>query len=525
MSESTRLFAANLTLFMLAGLLALPACSSEDPPPRLIDLPADLSLAYGDTQTFALTLKNPASSTLHLNLRSDDPDLGVDPASLKIAAETAAPIGLSLSCTAAEGPHQARLFVDDHQTTQSYGIDVAWTCEPNRLDAITIGPHQPISDLSTALRATSDGATIDLKPGLYLLSEPLPVERSLRLRAVDDKPTVITTFNRHHAFQVHPRSALFLEGLELRAASGPTTAAISSQGDLWLLGTTIADGHSQGLASALSSDHGLLAHDLTLRDNRAALGSTVNITGGHGEIHKLRATHNHSFYPTVSNHAHLSIANAIISHNTAQQGAGIYNRGHISLRASTLEANHADQLDSFGAGIYQVDGHADLAHTIFSQNRATFGAALTIDAGTVDADHISVFDNEVDAGNPVLVDSPATFITANSVLAGTDNTYLSVDLIDGADLITHGGNLVTHPGFAWPNTNTTVPDLLPSSPSRPLEWASHAEADAPPSSDRHHIPGDQCRDPQGTPIAHQSDPSPHRAIFCEPGAHLSQRTP
>ncbi len=510
--------------YLVCFFLLLPGCGSEDPPPRLLELPTDLSLPLGDSQTLRLTLHNPGADLRDLQLDAPHPSLDIARDSLVLPSQAHRPVELTIDCTGDEGAHRGELIIDSEGATL-HVLSITWTCQPHHLSHVSVGPHHPIADLATALRAAKDGATIELHPGLYALDAPLIIDRPLHLKAATDQPPTITTFSRHGAFVIAPGAALRLQDLQLRAAAGGRAPAIDALGDLWLQDITIADGHTLGDAAALRTHRFLLAHNLDLRHNRAPLGATLHHRSGHAHLRHASTTHHEGRLPAIINDAALTLSHTSLSHNVATHGAAIHNRGRLSLRASIMDHNQSQGIDSYGAAFYQSAGRAHLSHVLIRHNHATFGAALTVDEGLLQVDHITVSDNAVDAGNPVLIGHPATLRAANSVFAGDDNTFLSVDVIDGAQLISEGGNLVTHPGFAWPDVDTPTPDRLPTS-SQPLEWASHEASDDdlsdPPSPhQRHHIPAHDCRDPNGVSIDRSHPTSHQQALFCEPGAHLT----
>jgi hypothetical protein len=161
----------------------------------------------------------------------------------------------------------------------------------------------------------------------------------------------------------------------------------------------------------------------------------------------------------VESNARVQISNLTITggYESSDYGGGVYNRGALTLNNCTVTNNHSETTfkNSYGGGVYNVDGNLTMTNCTVSNNEAGpgssafphngFGGGIANYDGTVDLVNCSVLDNKAEGnlggtGGGGLYNYGRAFLT-NCTFVGNNSTV-------GGGLLKHGDAEVVSCTFA-----------------------------------------------------------------------------
>ena len=170
-------------------------------------------------------------------------------------------------------------------------------------------------------------------------------------------------------------------------------------------------------------------------------GATVSISGL--TISNGNAGSNDTGGGGILNNGKLTVTGCTIASNSAamslkNQGGGIFNAGTLNLYSSTVSDNKA----SDGAGIFNDGGTVTIVNSTFSGNTATTngGGIYNSATGTLSLTNSTISNNNATTGGGGIYNASGGKLTiTNSIVAG--NTASANDDVDGTDT-DDGGNTI-----------------------------------------------------------------------------------
>jgi parallel beta-helix repeat protein len=118
--------------------------------------------------------------------------------------------------------------------------------------------------------------------------------------------------------------------------------------------------------------------------------------------------------------SNLTINECTISGNTGITGAGIYNRGTLTITLSTISGNTAT--DCGGGGIYNSVGRITITLSTISGNTANYGGGIDSYAGTLDITSSTISGNDVTfQGGGIYLEGTATITIGGNDASDTSN--------------------------------------------------------------------------------------------------------
>ena len=118
-----------------------------------------------------------------------------------------------------------------------------------------------------------------------------------------------------------------------------------------------------------------------------------------------------------SNSVSITVANSILSGNTAQFGGAIYNSGGtLTLMNSTLISNSA--LSNAGGGIYNLGGTVELNNSTLLDNSAQFGGGISTFQGPVTLNYTTLSGNSATDTGGGIYNFEGALTISNSTISG-----------------------------------------------------------------------------------------------------------
>ncbi len=263
--------------------------------------------------------------------------------------------------------------------------------------------------------------TYTLTAGLGDDQGDLDIRDDLTIVGISPSVSVINGGNSTSVLNVHDDAAITVSLSNLMILDGQTAAVGEEQG------------------GGLYIEGAINTPDVFL-DNVWFSGNTATFSIGHGGA--------------IHNEGNLTITNALIEGNTADEGGGVWNAtgGVLFMKNVTLSGNSATNGD--GGGLFNEGGDVTLRHVTVTGNSASGLAGGVIHDGGAITTNIG---NSIIAGNSALGGSPdVTNKTGNITSAGgnivedatgTESDFgpgeIGIDPLLGG-LTNNGGDLLTH---------------------------------------------------------------------------------
>jgi len=219
-------------------------------------------------------------------------------------------------------------------------------------------------------------------------------------------------------FNVTNSGSLTLQNLTIRNfnAGGGNGGAILSTGTVMLDGVTVVSNLAR-FAGGIHSSGTLTITDSTLSSNSSQENA--------GAIYLNSGT--------------LTITDTTLQSNSARYGSGIYmNDGTATLTNVTMQSNNATEQ---GAGVYQRVGTLTITGGLFESNTARFGNGVYVDAGTATLSGVVMRNNTATEEGAAIYNRTGTLSVSGSMFDNNRARYGAA--ISNRGLMTVSGSIFT----------------------------------------------------------------------------------
>jgi CSLREA domain-containing protein len=255
--------------------------------------------------------------------------------------------------------------------------------------------------LREALVAANGNAGSDdvaVPAGTYLLVGPhISIEDDVSITGDGQLATVIDGANFRGVFQVLPGVTAAISDVTIQNGNAYTGGgALFNRGTLTLTDTTLYSNHARDRGGAIWNTGGAM---VTLTNSTVDMNTVLFFDGG-GIYNDATST--------------VALVNSTLSGNGANDGAGVYNLGVLSITNSTLSGNIA--LADGGAIYNSSTGDVTITDSTISGNGASLYGGGAYNYGNLDIVGSTLSDNTAAFGGGIDNEGAATL--TNSTLSG-----------------------------------------------------------------------------------------------------------